>query len=261
MTLIAAWITPEFRIVASDSKLNDRDGNLIDEKCRKIFVSNNLAIGLFGGFDIPFNLFKKFKLLKGVMQAENWDLEKFRSELSKYLENEHISNSGENKESNILVVSKNDEAFILRFQSDRKIEEFKLIDYKSIYQKYLPPDLFFSEQQLDNGNIDFIHQMELLKHFTFIKDEFINENSKFQKYNWPIEVKILMSLIIDSKNNTNPKIYRRNIGGLKTYCAFSYKDNNWQQIIYPEDETFSWVESMQQINEKLDLESKESHLP
>ena len=249
MTLIAAWLTPEFRIVASDSRLTDKDGTPINENIKKIYANDQLAIALYGGFSQRLNVFIKQELQKKKFEYENWSLSKFTEIISNYLCGDELPNENETIESNILIVPESDEPFILRIIMNQ-IEQYSLKEYKHCNHITELKDLFFSEQ-IKNNKIDSDHQVELLKHFNSIKDKFKNENSKFHKYNWPIEVKVLMSLIIDSKIKENSKINRCNIGGHKIYCAFSFKSENWQQIIYPEDEFYSCEDSLQYISEKL----------
>ncbi len=259
MTLVAAWITPEFRIVSSDSRLTDKDGTPINENIKKIYANDQMAIALFGGFSSRLNVFIKQELQTKKFEYENWRLSNFTEIISNYLSGDVLPNENETIESNILIIPESDEPLILRIVKNQ-IEQHSLKDYKNCNHITELNDLFFSEQ-IKNNKIDFDHQKELLKHFTAINEEFINEKSKFRKYIWPIEVKILMSLINDCKIEENSKINRNNIGGHKIYCTFSFKGENWQQIMYPEDEFFSWKESMQSIIEKLNTNTAVSQKP
>jgi len=260
MTLIAAWLTPEFRIVASDSRLTNNFGMSIHEDYQKVFSNNQISIGLYGS--LPITDRKTFIQFLKVNPEIEKDI--FYEELIKMFASKKRGNKDLNLKSvdvsHFLVVPKNEEPEIFCLQFDARPLRLKLSDYKKEYQKALPGEIFFSEQ-FNNESIDIEHQEALLEHFEFLRKESKTEKIQIYDCDAPDEVKILMKLNIDSINPEKTKISRKNIGGLKTYCAYSYKGNNWQQIKYPEKEFFSMEKLMQQINEKLELESKESHLP
>ncbi|MEZ5198363.1 MAG: hypothetical protein R2764_18830 [Bacteroidales bacterium] len=59
MTLIAAWITDDFRIIASDSKISGTNGIQTKGSPQKVFASNELALGIFGALGSRIVQFKR----------------------------------------------------------------------------------------------------------------------------------------------------------------------------------------------------------
>ena len=234
MTLITAWITPEFRIIASDSRLLNKDGNPIDEQSQKVFASEKLAIGLFGGFDLPFVKFEKEKLLNDTIKKENWDVAKFKVELKPYIDNISSNNTCGNLESNILFIPKLEEPFVMRIHPDKQIEELKLIEYKKLYQLKELDNLFFSEQELQNSEIDFEHQKELLAHFKFLQEKQKIGELDFCELNLPDELQLMIKFYIDATNKKNDRLFRKCIGGEKIFFAYSYHRSKWLIGEYPE---------------------------
>ena len=254
MTLIAAWLTHDFKIIASDSRLLDKDGNIVDEECKKIFATDSFAVGLFGGFGLAFNIFKKQNLLNGKMQNENWDEAIFFDELKKYLKNIAPEKSDKKLESYLLFVPINKDPFVLFINQKNEIDQLSFQEYKDLYQLKELGNLFFSDQELEDGTTDFIHQKELLKHFNDLKDD-----------NWcngivdgPFEVNLLIRFF---KNVTNPEfdlINKKSIGGNKIAYAYSFNKEEWQVKEFQLAENIPFKENQLDLNDIVDLlKSKE----
>jgi hypothetical protein len=249
MTLIAAWITPEFKIIASDSRLLDKDGNIFDEECKKIFATESFAIGLYGGFGLAFNIFKKQNLLNGKMKYENWDEVIFLNELKKYLKNIAPEKSEKKLESYLLFVPINKEPFIVFINQNNEIDQLSFQEYKDFYQLDELGDLFFSDHELEDGTTDFIHQKELLKHFNDLKDD--EKSSGI--VDDPFEVNLLIKLL---KNITNPDfelINRKSIGGNIITYAYLYNKEEWQVKEFHLAKTLPFKENQMDLNDIVHL--------
>jgi hypothetical protein len=117
------------------------------------------------------------------------------------------------------------------------------------YQKYLPPDLFFSEQQLIN-EIDYDYQYELLKHFYLLKENQKKEDFVIPGLNESPEVKLMLRFLLDVTNPKFNHLYKENIGGYKVFYAYSYLGANWLQKEYPEkDKPLSIEEILRSFSE------------
>lgn len=242
MTLIAAWITEKFRIVASDSKITGTNGVQPKGSPQKVFASNEMALGIFGALGSRIVEFKREKLILGKLELENWNLNKFKFELSNYLNNDKISGDNKELESNILVVPLNETPSVLRIKDHKIQKEFNLEDYKAIYQIKELGDLFFSEQELSNKNIDTEHQQNLLKHLKGL--EKLNVEEFEIEIDEPFEVKVLIKLVLDSMDENKNDLNRNNIGGNKVYYAYSYGGNTWKQNFYLRNHKMKSTEDM-----------------
>ena len=233
MTLITSWITPKFKIIASDSRTSG--AFFVCNDFQKVFSNKEFAVGLFGGFDTNILLFRKVKMISNVISDENWDIDRFKSEISSFLKNNQNSIANNELVAKILVIPRIDEPFILKISPDKKIEEINLIDYKKVHQKELPPDIFFSEQKIPiTCEVDFIYQHNLLKQFEKSKDE-----AEFDMDSpSPDAVEKLVKHFYSAVYHEQI-LYKKHIGGDKIFLAYSLNGGLWIQkditpIAYPE---------------------------
>lgn len=245
MTLIAAYITSNLQIIASDSLITSEDQNIKGRRIpmkgnpQKVFSSENITIGLFGELGFRMNLFKKEKLLSSKIVEDNWDYEKLKNEIIETLENKHLDRYQENLdfhpeyESNILVLLQNDEPKVLIIQYHKIQKEYTFEEYKADNQYEELNELFLSEQQLANEEIDFEHQKQLLLHFNKLCDKPEEELNIDLKV--PFKVKAMIRLVLDAMNPGNIEINRINIGGNKVNYAFSVKGAHWIEGEYLND--------------------------
>uniref|UniRef100_UPI003217F540 hypothetical protein n=1 Tax=uncultured Draconibacterium sp. TaxID=1573823 RepID=UPI003217F540 len=264
MTLIAAWITDDFRIVASDSKSQIKR---IDDNfdCQKIYNSNELAIGIYG------NLSEGDRnLLKEYLQINlNYDKEKLISDLSLILpaRTKGIKEIDFKKNgiTHLLIVPKTEEPEILCIKKGYKPLRKTLKDYKDINQKGLPKALFFSEQRIEAGNIDFMHQKNLVSLLVKLEKKklegiklgwAINENSVIDS-KLELLIKLFQIVRKDKKLNCNGTI-----GGVKVYFAYSVNGIDWEKGNYAferngKDPDVLFQEGMNILNELLDKTDNE----
>ncbi|WP_320168186.1 hypothetical protein [Mangrovibacterium marinum] len=211
MTLITAWITPKFRIIASDSKASFRDGKET-AICRKIFANNRVAVGIYGGsIEQERNLLEDFFL-------ENPDTEMMA--LKAFL-NEKIRHKRDDSHFVILPLKGVPRIWVKK--ANKASHGSKLETYKKQNQKNLPPDIFFSEVQAkETGAIDYCYQDKLLQQFYKSKREVEFDGAIVT------EVAILrLFRHFYSAVFYDPSLYQRIIEG-KIFLAFSINNQPWK---------------------------------
>ena len=243
MTLIAAYITNDLQIIASDFLITSKDPKVKGRHIpmrgnpQKAFSSEKIAIGLFGEFGFRMNTFKNEKLISSKMADEKWSYERLQIEIIETLENKHLDRYQKyldfhpEYESNILVLQQNDDPKILKIQDHKIQKEYTLEAYKADNQHGELNELFFSEQQLADEQIDFEHQKQLLMHFNKLCDTPEEDIKIFADV--PFKVKSMIRLVLDAMDSGNSHINRINIGGDKVNYAFSVKGAPWIENEYP----------------------------
>lgn len=223
MTLIAAWITPEFRTVASDSKCYYR--NNISITCQKVFANSNLAIGLYGVLSKD----NRDKVNSVLINNPQIGIDEFIKQLKLALPEFFIGDSEINHKdkivTHIVIVPKSGDSEIYCFQRKKIPIRISLTEYKRIYQKGLAEDLFFSEQLLPNDEIDFLHQKNLTKQF--------EKSKQLTEFDYrKITHKSIKKLFIDFYSTVyyESELNKGIIGWDKIYLAVSLKNENWRQI-------------------------------
>jgi hypothetical protein len=225
MTLIAAWITPEFRIVASDSRLLNANRELINGDHQKVFANKLFSLGLYGS-----SLESERKFIKDFLYKNpNAEINDFK----KAFEMELCEPRTRKPVFKLVAIPQKGIPEIWSHRVGEKLIWHKIDDYKRIHQPVLPEFLFFNEQELDNNKIDTNHQEALLSHFNKLKATPLNKLKIFCDV--PVEVQIIMRLIFDAMNEENKPIYKRSIGGNKVFYAYSYDGQDWFSGKYPED--------------------------
>jgi hypothetical protein len=231
MTLITAWITPEFRIVASDSLLTDKNNNPLDENYRKVFSNNIVGVGLYGGLS-PANRNTLEDFLNNNPEVQKDELiQKVETMFTDKKPGENQVDLQDSDVTHMLIVSKIGVPEILCIQHESKPYRHELDEYKMANQKKLPPDIFFSEQYI-NDEIDFKHQDELLTHFNFLINERNNGSLHVKVQNLPSEMEIIINFYLDVTNKKNENLKRNNIGGNQIYFAYSFNEENWKEGKY-----------------------------
>lgn len=221
MTLIAAWITDDFRIVASDACCIDAMGS--PSVCQKVFANNNIAIGLYGS-STP----KQRKQLNDILlQHQEINPEKFYVLVKEKLENDVDENGAnidfENRHvTHILIVTKSNLPKIICIQRGYRPYFDSLENYLKEIQSPLTYELFFSEQEETN-----YHRL-LLKHFERIKALL-----KFNSVN--VSESSLTELLKEfySAVYYESELKKAVIGGNKIYLSYSLLESPWNQIVFP----------------------------
>jgi hypothetical protein len=259
MTLIAAWITPEFRIMASDSKSSYKDGHVVFD-CKKVFISNELAVGVYGILsETNLNIIEKHLNENPEEQKEQFvlDLYKLFPDLTNGEQRLDIFDS---PACHLLVIPRDDIPELFCFSRNFKPIRMSVEEYKSHINSSLPSEIYFSEQILNNEEIDKEHQKELLSYFNTL----VNEQA-IQRVDIDLqertEVKLIAKLLKDVIIKKNQQIARDNIGGTKIYYAFSFNCHIWQNGNYelekqgeePLDELLTMNFMSKLINDKMNL--------
>ncbi|MEZ5198364.1 MAG: hypothetical protein R2764_18835 [Bacteroidales bacterium] len=166
-------------------------------------------------------------MILGKFKHENWNLNKFRLELSNYLSSDKISGENKEFESNILVVPLKEIPSVIRIK-DHKIHKEFILKLIKLSVK-LSGDLFLVSRS-SNNRIDTEHQQNLLANLKSLEklraEELEIENDE------PFEVKVLIKLVLDSMDENKNDLNRNNIGGDKVFYAYSYGGHPWKQNFY-----------------------------
>jgi hypothetical protein len=218
MTLITAWITNKFRIVASDAHCHDERGRI--SVCQKVFANQNIAIGLYGSStqrnrEKLENVLKlnqdisptKFKEL--VIKEFNFDLCSTCEEID--FTNKHVTH--------ILVVPKSQKPQMLCIQAGFKPYFNSLEKYLKAINSQLTDEMFFSEQMEDNYNDLLLKHFERIKTIIGFDVTNSNELSLIELFK-----EFYSSVYYESE------IKKETIGGGEIYLAFSFNDSVWKQI-------------------------------
>ncbi|MEZ5198351.1 MAG: hypothetical protein R2764_18765 [Bacteroidales bacterium] len=218
MTLITAWTTNEFRIVASDALCHDERGRT--SVCQKVLANQSIAIGLYGSST------QKNREKLEIVLKQNQDIsptkfkelviEEFNFELCSTCEeidftSKHVTH--------ILVVPKSNKPQILCIQAGIKPYFNSLEKYLKAINSQLTDEMFFSEQMEDNYNDLLFKHFERIK--TLIGFDVANSNE--------------LSLIELFKEFYSSVYYesdikKETIGGGKIYLAYSFDNSVWKQI-------------------------------
>ncbi len=242
MTLIAAWITDEFRIVASDSKLLDINNNLINGDHQKVFANKLFSLSLYGS-----SLASERKFINNSLNKNrNAEINDFKEDLKIEL----YKSKTRTAVFKLVAIPQKGNPEIWSHRFGEKLICYKMDDYKRIHHPNLPSHLFFSEQSFDDNKVDTEHQKALLSHFNKLKS--IPPEDLRISCEEPAEVQILMRLIIDATNEVNKAIHKSNIGGNKVFYAYSFNNQNWKHDVYPKNHIPKEMEDfMKDLNETL----------
>ena len=215
MTLIAAWITPKFRIIASDTKCTDETGiSHVDLNCEKIFSSDTLSIGTYGGF-VEKEKLQIIEMIKGNFPSHIEKISKTKIKQQCTIGSEP---------SHYIIVALHGEPTLLMIKGESVKETYLSHYFESIYSPQKWEGLFFSEQHEEKTNkIDFEYYSSLRAQF----EESLRATN-FQES--PVNQDSIENLLINFYTEVyyNQHLQKSSIGG-QISCVFSINNQPYIQ--------------------------------
>jgi hypothetical protein len=218
MTLIAAWITNDFRVIASDACC--LDGLDSPSVCQKVFANNNIAIGLYGS-STPM---KREELNNILQQHQEINTDKFYALVREKLKNDICENGAnidfENRHvTHILVLTKSNTPHIICMQRGCRPYFDSLENYLKKIGSLITCELFFSEQEETNYHGLLLKYFERIKAILKFNSSEVNESSLTELFK-----EFFSAIYYESE------LKKKTIGGNKIYMAYCLQKSFWNQI-------------------------------